>query len=212
MCSETPWVNSAQEGRSESPGKARNPVSKQRASSMAAQSRGGARETDQGSTCWERAPRCSGTRAPAHGGDSVLLRQRTPPRPDVLPLSLLAWPCGSAESLASSPTGEENEKQLPGGMPGNGKQTLLSGKGGPRTGGGTRSCSHSHGAGWRKWRWKPNAMPSVGKLHMPREAAAGWTLVGEEEASWPRTAAQMRVSRDPPPRWGPDSREQSWSK
>ena len=42
-------------------------------------------------------------------------------------------------------------------------------------------------------------MPSVGKLHMPREAAAGWTLVGEEEASWPRTAIQMRVSRDPHP-------------
>ncbi|CAM9458616.1 unnamed protein product [Rangifer tarandus platyrhynchus] len=67
------------------------------------------------------------------GRQSLLLRQRTPPRPDVLPLSLLAWPCGSSDSLASSPTGEENEKQLPGGVPGNGKQTLFSGKGGPWT-------------------------------------------------------------------------------
>ena len=34
---------------------------------------------------------------------------------------------------------------------------------------------------------------------MPREVADGWTLVGEEEASWLRTATQMRVSRDPHP-------------
>ena len=34
---------------------------------------------------------------------------------------------------------------------------------------------------------------------MPREVAAGWILVGEEEVSWLRTATQMRVSRDPHP-------------
>lgn len=84
------------------------------------------------------------------GRQSLMLRQRTPPRPDVLLLSLLARPCGSSESLASSPTGEENEKQLPGSAPGNGKQTLFSGKCGSLTGGGRRSCSHSHGVGWKK--------------------------------------------------------------
>lgn len=84
------------------------------------------------------------------GRQSLMLRQRTPPRPDVLLLSLLARPCGSSESLASSPTGEKNEKQLPGGAPGNGKQTLFSGKGGSLTGGGRRSCSHSHRVGWKK--------------------------------------------------------------
>ena len=89
--SETPCANSVQEGSSESQGKARNPESKQRASSMAAQGRDGARETDQGSTCWEQAPRCSGARAPAHGGDRAWCSGSGRPR-DQMFFFCLCWP------------------------------------------------------------------------------------------------------------------------
>ena len=58
---------------------------------MAAQSRGGARETDQGSTCWERAPRCSGTRAPVHGGDRACCSDSGRPH-DQMFFLCLCWP------------------------------------------------------------------------------------------------------------------------
>lgn len=58
---------------------------------MAAQSRDGARETDQGSTCWDRAPGCSGTRAPADGGDRACCSDSGRPHNQMFFLCL-CWP------------------------------------------------------------------------------------------------------------------------